>query len=226
MKKVSLCAISDTHGHIPKNLPNADILVIAGDFTAMDTEKQNADFLDWVESQPHKHRIIVPGNHDSYIEKHLNEAYEHIVQQGLNIQLLVDEAVTVEGIKFWGTPWTIRFPGQNPDCMAFTVANETAMMEKCNAIPDDTDILVTHSPPYGILDQCPNGRVGSQALRRTIAKVKPRQCYFGHIHSDRGSETKDGIEYHNVSYVDEQYRPHDKPIRVIEILLKIDHGST
>ena len=105
----------------------------------------------------------------------------------------------------------------NPDCTAFTLWNEEHMMEKLMPIPDDIDILVTHSPPYGILDQCPNGRVGSQSLRRVIARIRPRYHFFGHIHGSRGSETRDGIEYYNVSYVDERYKSYKESIEVIEV---------
>jgi len=218
MKKIKICSISDTHGHIP-DLPEADILVIAGDLTAMDTKEQNWEFIEWLMTLDYKDIILVPGNHDVYLENHEDELRELIASQNAPIHLLIDEAVTIQGIKFWGCPWMVRFVGLNPACAAFTVDSEAQMNEKVFNVPNDVDIFVSHSPSYGHLDQtrwCE--KVGSMAMKRVIARVNPRFCCFGHIHEQGGrQEDRDGIIYANVSYVDEQYKPHDKPIQVIEV---------
>jgi Icc-related predicted phosphoesterase len=220
--KRKLVCISDLHGFYP-DLPDGDILVIAGDFTASDTEKQNADFLDWVASQPHKDKIIVPGNHDMYIFKHQHETYEHIEKEGLGIRLLVDEACERQGLKFWGCPWIVGFPGLNPKCAAFTIWNDAQMMEKLMPMPEDIDVYIGHSPPYRILDIVPgdyNARVGSQAVFNAISHRNISWSIFGHIHGSRGEKRYGGLDYYNVSYVDDAYKPHKLPIQVIEVEAK------
>lgn len=112
----------------------------------------------------------------------------------------------------------------NPDCMAFTVDTDEKLAEKWAMIPDDTDILVTHSPPKGYMDQLETGEhVGSKSLFDwwyNNSKLKIKLWVVGHIHESYGRF--DANHYYssgkmtivNASHVNEHYKPVNKPIRV------------
>jgi hypothetical protein len=85
-------------------------------------------------------------------------------------------------LKIWGSPWTLTFDGMNPRCKAFTVDTEKELAEKWAMIPDDIDILVTHSPPYGWQDTALDGRrVGSYTLTTHLSRIVPKLHIFGHV---------------------------------------------
>jgi Icc-related predicted phosphoesterase len=138
-------------------------------------------------------------------------------------------------LKIWGSPWTKTFPGMNPHCKAFTVDTDEELAEKWLTCPNDIDIMITHSPAFGILDDVcvyPEGRcnsalysnVGSKSLLVRSMEIKPRLHVFGHIHECGGKQlhlkragygTENNTIYVNASHVNERYEPVNKPIRVI-----------
>jgi Calcineurin-like phosphoesterase len=147
----------------------------------------------------------------------------------------------IKKFKIWGSPWTLRFPGMNPHAMAFTVDTEEELAEKFSMIPDDIDILVTHSPPYQILDTIRKhgpfshereANVGSLSLLMKASGLPNLKLFVcGHIHEGYGTldtrkannELKDFFPNPmcksfpiivNASYVNEQYQPVNKPIRI------------
>src|SRR5579872_766937 len=206
--------VADLHGHYPQ-LEGGDLLIIAGDLTARDTIYEHADFLGWMNTQPYKKKIFIAGNHDNNVDKdfHWDES----------ISYLCDSGIEFEGLKIWGSPWTKTFPGMNPDCKAFTCETEDELLDKFENIPKGTDILITHSPPYGILDKADHYiSVGSQGLFNFLKYVeRPRLHIFGHVHESYGREdyfptyeNKMMISV-NASHVNERYQPVNKPIRVI-----------
>jgi len=204
--------ISDLHGHYPK-LEGGDLLIVAGDLTAMDMEIEYKSFFIWLEQQNYKKKIYISGNHDNYLVKQQLTGLES------NIEYLCDSGTEFEGLKIWGIPWSLWFHGVNPKCKAF-MGSENDLKKKFALIPDDIDILITHSPPHGILDLCQSGNVGSKSLRRIMGRVKPKLWVCGHIHEGYG-EFKDtslsGTDYHivNASIMNEHYEPVNKPVRVI-----------
>lgn len=213
--------ISDLHGFYPK-LKGGDLLIVAGDLTARDQINQYVEFYIWLDKQAYKYKILIAGNHDNEIQKGLD--YEFANE---NIYYLKDSAVEIEGLKIWGSPWTKTFPGINPQCKAFTVDTEEELAQKWTLIPDDIDILITHSPPYGIFDEIKkikfSGRssdienVGSISLREhVLARIKPKLHVFGHIH-EWGGDSVDCIttKFINASHVNEHYQPVNKPVRII-----------
>lgn len=223
--------ISDLHGHYPKT-PGGDILILCGDYTASDKMTQWAEFFSWFKNQDYKKKILIAGNHDNFFmsgwPKNQKEASELAsVQEWLekvddefeapDFEYLCDSGCEVvtngNRLKIWGTPWTLKFPGINPRCCAFTLNSEEEMKEKLDLIPDDIDILISHSPPYGILDKNTQGKhCGSKALLETIHRVKPKYHFFGHIH-EQGNKSM--IYKHsdthtfcsNRSFVNERYIP-------------------
>ena len=144
------------------------------------------------------------------------------------LEYLCDSSTEFEGIKIWGSPWTKSFIGMNPDCKAFTVDTEEELAEKWALIPDDTDILITHGPSYGMHDTNMFGvNCGSTSLSKWISHhVDSLKLHVhGHIHEAYGvynirkfqKKLGDPLTpaFVNASIVDEWYRPTNKPIRVI-----------
>lgn len=205
-------AISDLHGFYPK-LDGGDLLIIAGDLTARDHISEYELFDKWLRDLNYRKKVIIGGNHDNCL------------QNGYSIKCgdyLFDSGIEFDGFKIWGSPWTKRFEGMNPKCMAFTVDSENELELKYNLIPSNTDILITHSPPYRILDKLKNGEcVGSKTLLdQVFIRIKPKVHVFGHIHEDYGyiyqpsfGDRKERWMI-NASHVNERYEPVNKPIRI------------
>lgn len=213
--------IADLHGHYPK-LEGGDLLIVAGDLTASDKEIQYKAFYTWLEYQNYRKIIYIGGNHDNYLQ--------HTVMTGLllHIEYLCDSGTEFEGLKIWGSPWTKRFEGMNPHCMAFTVDTEEKLKAKFDLIPSDVDILITHSPPLGFGDEVDEVtkwgtkqfHVGSSTLHHLLytAKIRPKLHVFGHIHEGYGHIPKimdmPGVQMVNASHINEIYDPVNKPIRI------------
>lgn len=209
-------AVSDLHGHKPI-LPGGDILIIGGDCTTNDGFKSWEDFFEWLKDQEYTHKIFIGGNHDNMAQKHflkhskqakmdelLQAVGEKVCKDFIYLQ---DEEIEVEGLHIYGSPWTLNFTGQNPDCQAFGVDREIELAEKFASIPENLDILITHSPPFGILDRLDWGKcVGSPSLLEKVKQVRPRYHAFGHIH-DPGQSwiEKEGTTFINAAGCDEFY---------------------
>lgn len=220
--------VSDLHGYQPE-LPGGDLLLLCGDYTAQSSEKEFLEFIAWLRKQPYEEKIFIAGNHDTFIE-----APRHGRLFGNGIIHLSDWGTTFNGLKIWGSPWTKTFPNMNPHCMAFTVDTDDELKEKWDLIPEDTDILITHSPPFSILDTVKrlnwNRRsrvkevhvehVGSHSLYEKFygERLKCKLHAFGHIHGAYG--VMEGMldcpntTFVNASYVDEEYDPVHQPVRI------------
>ena len=209
--------VADLHGNYP-GLAGGDLLIVAGDWTAHDAFNEVEDFeKDWLRWQPYKKIILIAGNHDNMAQQC------QWIGKG-RVEYLCDSGTEFEGLKIWGSPWTLHFPEINPNCRAFT-GTEDELNEKFSLIPNDTDILITHGPPYSILDiSHENGEYcGSRSLLDKIGKVKPKLHVFGHIHECYG-QYRPNLEwldlpgypvFVNCSHVNERYEPVNGPIRVI-----------
>jgi Icc-related predicted phosphoesterase len=231
---VIIDCISDLHGHYPE-LEGGDLLIIVGDLTAQDHYGEYDEFFDWLEDQKYIKKILIAGNHDNRLEEVVND---HVSQE--DVSYLCDSGTEFEyeednieremcglhpsdekKLKIWGSPWTMRFEGMNPHCMAFTVENKWDLERKWALIPKDIDILVTHSPPHGILDRTIRGdKVGCPYLYISVHEIKPKLHVFGHIHEAYGQDCEqwglDGksTRFVNASHVNELYKPVNKPIRI------------
>lgn len=177
----SLVAMADTHGwHKALVVPDADILIHAGDLTLMGEREQVDQALAWLKSLPHRHKVLIAGNHDFFFEREPAAAAELVRAAG--IHYLLDSEVTLEGLRIWGTPWQPRFFD-----WAFNLDRGEPLAAKWRLIPEGVDVLVTHGPPAGYGDRCYDGRrVGCAELLERLHHVKPRVNLFGHIHEDRG----------------------------------------
>lgn len=193
----SIVCIADTHWeHRSLSLPAGDILVCAGDLQ-MPWTRDPTDFVVWLGSQPHRWKILIAGNHDKLILAN-KERYTTLCKQN-GIIYLEDSGVIIEGIKFWGSPWTpIRPKNRNN---AFTL-DRIELMQKWNQIPADVNVLITHSPPYGIGDlnsQYYKGvpyKGGDFGLLKTINRLRDLKLHiFGHQHYGRGVYKSDSGVY-------------------------------
>jgi Icc-related predicted phosphoesterase len=203
MSSIKVVMTSDTHEkHRQLIVPDGDIFIHSGDFSEgsdKNTVKSVIDFNNWLGELPHKHKVIVAGNHDFLFEKLRQEAESLIT----NATYLRDKAVTVEGLKIYGSPWQPYFCN-----WAFNLPRDgDELRQVWSDIPDDTDILVTHGPPYGIRDWVGRDRVGDKLLLDRVLQVKPLIHVFGHIHAGAGYEThKNGTVFVNAAACDEAYK--------------------
>lgn len=218
-----ITAISDTHTmHYNMHVGSGDILIHAGDATGMGYEHEIRDFIEWYHKQDYEHKIYVPGNHDIGLERCWEERSKWFTDAGIII--LKDESVVLKGvsiddfeeysIKIHGSPYTPNF-GR----WAFMRARGEQIKAHWHMIPEDTDVLVTHGPPYGILDEVetfgsPNigQHVGCEMLWERIQQVNPKLHIFGHIHEGAGTLKLGNTEFINASQLNEFYNLVHTPI--------------
>jgi len=194
--------ISDTHGFEPK-VPDGDILIHAGDLTSKGTHNQISAAGSWLRSLPHKYKIVIAGNHDFLFERNQADALSML---GSGFVYLENSSVTIEGIKIYGSPVTPRFYD-----WAFNVDRGEPLRKYWDTIPEDTDILVTHGPPKGVLDQASASmntfHCGCEELLLALKRIHPKIHVFGHIHGGHGKhEMSYGTTCYNASMVDEAYK--------------------
>lgn len=220
--------ISDLHGYYPK-LDGGDLLIIAGDITANDTYNQWIEFLRWITDLNYRKVIFIGGNHDNLLTSPEECANiftaDNAPWHESRVEYLCDRGCEFEGLKIWGSPWSVIFPGVHPKCSAF-MSSETILRKKFIKIPEKLDILVTHTPPQGILDINTDGKhCGSYELRAAVYEKNPKYHIFGHIHESHGTcetiidtrKKRDSIftTYINCSLVNERYKPTFQPKRII-----------
>jgi Icc-related predicted phosphoesterase len=189
---MKIALFSDTHAsHGKINIPDADMLIFAGDMTDCRTAQNVADFNAFLGSLPHKHKIVVAGNHDHRLACNLEES-KSFFSEAIYLQ---DESVVIDGITLYGAPWQPLF--NDYACDAFALPRGKPLKEKWAMIPPEVDILVTHTPPSGILDQ--NGPVahGCTDLAAAVLVLKPKYHIFGHIHNQHGMIQYGGTRYIN-----------------------------
>ena len=199
--------VSDTHfQHHKLKLPRADAIIHAGDITETGREEEVLDFLDWFTSLQFQHKIFIAGNHDFYLEKISHTPTEQqLIPQG--IHYLNDSGITIDGINIWGSPVQPQYFN-----WAFNRRRGTEIQKHWDLIPSDTDILITHGPPFEILDSNVEGEnVGCKNLLATVKQISPSFHVFGHIHEAYGRKSSDGIEFLNCSILDERYLFKNKP---------------
>ena len=207
MTTVRLICLSDTHGlHDKIVVPDGDILIHAGDLTSMGTPDQVRSFDRFLAKLPHRHKIVIAGNHDFIFER--EPARARALLHGCTY--LEDEATEAAGLRFYGSPWQPWFFD-----WAFNLPRGEALAKKWAAIPAGTDVLVTHGPPLGHGDVNTGGEaVGCADLAAAVARVRPRVHVFGHIHEGYGVTEVHGTRMINASICDVGYRPVNAPVVV------------
>jgi Icc-related predicted phosphoesterase len=189
---VRLALLSDTHElHREIDVPDADILIHCGDFT-MFSRSMSAitDFNQWLGELPHRHKIVIPGNHDFFLESGPTE--RSLLP---NATVLIDEEIEIEGLRIWGSPVTPLYGG------AFGMSSDRDRRRLYSGISEDVDIVVTHGPPFGILDRAPDSKVhsGCPELLEAVRRIEPKLHVFGHVHGMPGLVRTDRTTFANVA---------------------------
>ncbi len=187
-----IVCVSDTHSwHDRTVVPEGDILVHGGDITRKGSLEDVAKFDRWLSTLPHRHKVVICGNHDFCFQTEPEVARTCIT----NAHYLEDAGCEIEGLRFYGSPWQPWFGG-----WAFNLETRDELAATWAKIPLDTDVLLTHGPPAGILDLTHRGEhVGCHDLLARVFEVKPRLHVFGHIHEAVGWTEIDGITFVNAS---------------------------
>ncbi len=204
---MKIVAISDTHGkHQNLILPKGDMLIHAGDVSSMGKESEILDFLKWFSDIDFQYKIFIAGNHDFYFERKNEALIKQIIPE--NVIYLNDSAVEIGGIKIWGSPISPWFYN-----WAFNRYRGEDIKRHWDKIPQNTDILITHGPVFGILDKTTrNDSVGCEDLFKKVEEIKPKFHICGHIHEAYGRVKKGKTEFINASVLDENYVLKNKPI--------------
>jgi Icc-related predicted phosphoesterase len=174
-----LVLLSDTHqlhrGEV--EVPDGDILIHAGDFT-MFSKSMNAivDFNQWLGELPHR-CVVVPGNHEFFLEN--DPSRRSLIS---NATVLINEGIEIQGLRIWGSPVTPLYGG------AFGLSSADDRRRLYARIPENTDVLITHGPPYGVLDSEANSGLhsGCRELFEAVMRVRPKLHVFGHVHGAYG----------------------------------------
>jgi len=207
---MKILATSDLHGCLDAcRPPECDVFIIAGDVCPMDDHgpARQLDYLDkefreFLERIPAKHIIGIAGNHDFAFE-HQPSAVDKL---DLPWTYLRDSSVTIDGVKFYGLPWV-------PNLIHWAFyATKQQLDERYNAVPQDTDVVISHGPPYfiGDLSKIGNINCGARQANNMMARVKPKAFICGHIHEGFGKYSYRGqhgskTDVYNVSFLDELY---------------------
>ena len=176
---LQLVLLSDTHElhREVHDLPPGDILIHAGDFTMFSRSlRAIVDFDNWLSEMPYRHKIIVPGNHETFLQT--KPANRSLLR---NATVLINDAVIISGLRIWGSPVTLSGP-------AYSIRSEEERRRIYSSIPEGTDVLVTHGPPLGMLD-CNAGSAvhqGDPVLLEAVGRILPKLHVFGHIHGGYG----------------------------------------
>lgn len=192
--------LSDTHNchHRLRDLPEADVVVHSGDFCMVGSEQEAIDFLNWFCDLPYKHKIFICGNHDDCLYGANIDGLDN------NVHYLCNSGIEIDGVKFYGIP---MFMG---DCITDRQSRNYAN------VPTDTDILITHSPAFGILDFDYGINYGSEDLLTAVSEVNPRIHLFGHIHKQHGITIIGTTTFSNGAIMNENYSILNHP-NVIEL---------
>lgn len=206
---IKICAISDVHGKWSGlKIPECDLLISCGDYSFRGEKHMVRDYHKWLSKQPAKKIISVQGNHELWVEQNFEQAKLVAEEACPGVVFLDHGIIMINDIKIYCSAATPFFHN-----WAWNLY--PAELEKWwDKIHDDTDIICTHGPAYGILDQVnyadgtpKTGSLGCPHLAKRIKEIKPDLHFCGHIHSGHGEKHIDGTSYYNVSICDEMYMP-------------------
>ena len=209
--------ISDTHtkhdelSYDPLDLPGGDLLIHAGDIMNSGFKKQEIhEFCKWFEAQDYEHKIFIAGNHDRMFENYPLES--NTIVNNYDVTYLQDDEDIIDGVKIYGTPWQPWFYD-----WAFNLPKGgPGLYSKWEAIPKDTDILITHGPPQDHLDMSGppynEPHLGCAMLRVKVDAQPPKIHVFGHIHGGYGYKFSNGTHFFNASVLNERYEYTNKPV--------------
>jgi len=206
-------AVSDIHLREVQT-PDADLLLVGGDMTMTGNGSQMTWFENWLLKQPQKQKVWIAGNHEMGLEE--NPMLAPRLAERTDSIYLEDSGVEIDGVSIWGSPVTPWFHD-----WAFNRQRGDEIRRHWQMIPEGTDILLVHGPPYGHLDYTIRGEhVGCSDLIEVLEfelEYPPQVVVFGHIHFAYGEELmtrRDGkqIKFINACSCDENYIAVNDPI--------------
>jgi Icc-related predicted phosphoesterase len=197
--------LSDTHSlhRSLTDLPAGDMIIHAGDISMAGSGAEVMDFIDWFGSLDYKYKIFIAGNHDDCLDGKARERIQKFLPP--NMHYLCNSGVETESIRFWGIPFFIS-------CELRIEHYYLAL----KSIPCDTDVLITHRPPFGILDKSADIQYGCPDLLQTVRTICPRYHLFGHIHDAYGIKHHNGSTFINGAILNENYQLVNAPV-VVEL---------
>ncbi|KAH8889663.1 calcineurin-like phosphoesterase [Thozetella sp. PMI_491] len=183
---IRVVCLSDTHDGTVA-VPDGDLLIHAGDLTNPGTAADIQRQVDWLDSLPHQHKVFVCGNHDSWFDPTARVPEDRKTGAEVNLKglkYLENSAVTLEfrggrKLNVFGNPALPRCGGDN---FAFQYDRQNHPWD--DSIPDETDVLVTHTPPRYHMDL----GLGCAGLLKEVWRVKPKLHVFGHVHWGHGKQ--------------------------------------
>jgi hypothetical protein len=200
-----LALISDTHClHRDVEVPPADLLIHAGDWGFSQYRGDLEDFDDWLRGLPIRlARILSPGNHESYLAEDPS-----MRSKTPSAKVLISEGVSIHGLNLWASPVT-PYLGE-----PFSISTAAARAAHYATIPNDTHVLITHTPPYGVLDaESGSGEhYGCKELAAAVKRVRPLLHVFGHVHTGYGIVTKEHTTFVNAALLGQHGFIENRPI--------------
>jgi predicted phosphodiesterase len=217
--EVKICLISDTHTrHNEVEVPECDILIHSGDYTSRGYRHEVEDFYKWLTKQNQVSTIVfIEGNHDIHADSKFNketradEWFQDLQDEYLSDRIvrLCNTGVQTFGLNIWGSPIT---PDFYPEFWGFNMTRGEKIARHWETIPDNTDILVTHGPPFAILDNTPrNELVGCSHLIWKINQINLKIHTFGHIHHSHGIKEVNKTTFVNAAQCNERNQIEYKP---------------
>jgi predicted phosphohydrolase len=189
-----IVAVADTHTfhNDLRPIPDGDVFVHAGDLCRVGGLDELRTAAEWLQSLPHRHKLVIAGNHDWCFVREPQLAVDVL---GNEIAYLQDSQVLIAGMRFWGSPWQPEF-----NDWAFNLPRGSALASKWALIPSGLDVLITHGPPRGFGDRTGDLlRHGCEDLLTAVQRARPLLHIFGHIHEDGGVWREQGICFANVT---------------------------
>ncbi len=218
---MKICVISDTHcKHRSLEMPDADILLCAGDITMKGELAAIGDFSNWLAGLNYKNKLISFGNHELGHDRPCKKKDDGIKMiQDSGAIYLEHQDIVIDGIKIWmspASPWFFNWAWN------YQRGNDIAAVWA--KIPNDVNVIVTHGPIYKIMDEAPRDfgdyeNVGCKDLLNRVSELKQLKLFCcGHIHNSYSAEPLEinGVKYVNASICNEKYQAVNKPV-VIEI---------
>ena len=230
---MKLVIISDSHNlHDELNLPSGDVLIHCGDYSYSGQDNEVISFLTWMQEQTKKYRLVIGGhgNHElgPYEDReHFNELKTVFAPDVIwpHMRVFTDP---VTSLNFFFSPYVTTINGR----WAFE-ASSSEYQEIVKRIPDYVDILISHGPPFNILDtfvrhsidwdsqqndyahSTREFKIGSKVLAERIKEIEPKLVCFGHCHENGGQTVKiGGTIYVNGAVLNENYEIANEPVIV------------
>ncbi len=205
---MKLVIISDSHGrHEDLGTLRGDLLIHCGDSgNGFTRHADDVDRLDtWFGQQRFDRILCIGGNHDFEIQARAERGGPVF----RNAEYLQDQAYEYRGVRFYGSPWTPELVN-----WAFYL-DDDELRDRWELIPDEVEVLITHTPPFGILDRNSSGRnCGCRELQRRLLNLHPRIHCFGHIHASAGTTSMNGTTFVNASMVNRRYEIVRDPVEL------------